>query len=402
MPALKGVDVSQHQPSVDWEKVARSGVDFAIVKCSEGGDFIDPVDLPKTAPDADKLRRLVARCSKIREQRMTLGVYHLLRPKPGRTGDVEAEFAVKIGRKVGWGRPGDLRLFVDIELTELGAAATHRYIGQFVRRAKALTGHMPVIYTFPAFWTQLGNPGNFRCPLWIAHFGVAQPDVPAPWRKYTIWQHSSQGSVPGIPNHVDLDKAKRLPLIQRPAAQPVSAPVTAPEPTPVPVPVLTMRERLIARMRRARAKFLATGSDSALRVMLVCKARLGRWDPRYLMFFGPPGDRITDDVKRYITRGYARGLVPTSTTNGGHASGSLHFQGRAADMGLRTPLIGTEKGLRRMERFQRAEFGRRLQTRAVELIGPINDLVVLRGLVQPLAEGAALENQHDNHVHGAF
>jgi hypothetical protein len=55
-----------------------------------------------------------------------------------------------------------------------------------------------------------------------------------------------------------------------------------------------------------------------------------------------------------------------------------------------------------MERFQRAEFRRRLKTRAVELIGPINDLVVLGGLAQPLAEGAPLEQQHDNHVHGAF
>jgi hypothetical protein len=55
-----------------------------------------------------------------------------------------------------------------------------------------------------------------------------------------------------------------------------------------------------------------------------------------------------------------------------------------------------------MERFQRAEFGRRAKTHAVELIGPINDQIVLAGGVSPLPEGAALEDQHDNHVHGAF
>jgi len=400
MPAsgLQGVDVSQHQGSIDWHRVARSGIDFAIVKCSEGGDFIDPCDGPENAPDEDRLRRLRARCAQIRQEGMTLGVYHFLRPKLGRTGDVEAEFAVKIARKVGWGKPGDLRLCVDIEVTALNAPATHRYIGQFVKRAKELTGHLPLIYTFPAFWNGLGNPSRFQCPLWIAHFTSApQPDIPRPWTRFAIWQHTSTGTVPGISTNVDRNRAKRLPLIA--GAQPAEEPL--PTPTPTPAPVLSARERLIARMKRAKAVFLATGSNKALRIMLVCKARLGRWDERYLMFFGPPGN-VTDEVKRYITRGYARGLVPTSTTGGGHAVGSLHFAGRAADMGLRTELIGTPKGLQRMERFQRAEFKRRLQTRAVELIGPINNLVVLGGFVQPLTEGAPLEQQHDNHVHGAF
>jgi hypothetical protein len=45
--------------------------------------------------------------------------------------------------------------------------------------------------------------------------------------------------------------------------------------------------------------------------------------------------------KRFIVRGYAAGLVPTSTTGGQHASGSFHKQkdaagrGRAVDLGLR-------------------------------------------------------------------
>ena len=172
-------------------------------------------------------------------------------------------------------------------------------------------------------------------------------------------------------------------------------------PEPVPKPVLSKRERLIARMRRAQRAFLATGANDALRVLLVCKARLGRYDERYHLFFGPPTD-VTDDVKRFITRAYASGLVPTSTTNGVHAPGSFHGQRRAADIGLRTNLVGTTKGLRRMERFQRAEFNRRGNTHPVELIGPINGQVVLSGVPTALAQGQLLEEQHDNHVHGAF
>jgi GH25 family lysozyme M1 (1,4-beta-N-acetylmuramidase) len=392
---LTGVDVSQHQGSVEWHKVANAGFDFAIVKTSEGQDFIDPSDGPVNAPNEERLRRLRARVAAIRQQHMTLGVYHFLRPRPSRTGDVEADWAVRVARKVGWGKPGDMRLFLDVEVTDIGSrTATHRYIGQFVKRAKELTGHRPVIYTFPNFWNVLGNPSVFRCPLWVAHFEVNQPSIPAPWTEFAIWQHSSKGSVPGIAGHVDLNKATRVPVIDE--AEPVPA-----EPAETPEPVLTQRERLIRRMRRARQVFAATGSNEALRVMLICKARLGRWDDRYCLFFGPPTD-VSDDVKRFITRGYASGLVPTFTTNGQHSAGSFHAQHRAADIGLRSELVGTQKGLKRMERFQRAEFNRRAKTHPVELIGPINDNIILGGGVSPLGEGTPLEDQHDNHVHGAF
>ena len=71
---LKGVDVSQHQGSVDWQKVTGAGFDFAIVKSSEGQDFIDPADGSKSDPNDRRLERLRARCVEIREHGLTLGV----------------------------------------------------------------------------------------------------------------------------------------------------------------------------------------------------------------------------------------------------------------------------------------------------------------------------------------
>jgi hypothetical protein len=138
----------------------------------------------------------------------------------------------------------------------------------------------------------------------------------------------------------------------------------------------------------------------ALRVYLISKARLGRWDDRYCAYWGVPTG-VTGAVRRFITRGYAAGLVPTSTFRPGD-TGSYHSQRRAADLGLRRGLIGTVRGLRRMRRFQAAEFRRRSRTKVLELIGPDNRRTVLRGQVAPLPEGSSLEQQHDNHVHGAF
>ena len=169
---LRGVDVSQHQGSVQWERVHGEGFKFAIIKSSEGQDFIDPADGNASAPNDVRLDRLRARCREIRQRDMALGVYHYLRPRPGRTGDVEADWAVKVAKSIGWGKEGDVRLVVDVEETELGRFATHRYLGQFVRGIHRRVGHKPIIYTFPFFWNSLGNPKNFGCPLWIAHFEV--------------------------------------------------------------------------------------------------------------------------------------------------------------------------------------------------------------------------------------
>lgn len=53
--------------------------------------------------------------------------------------------------------------------------------------AQIKTGGKPVIYT--AF-------GSY--PLWIASYGKSDPALPAGWSKYTFWQHTSKGTVPGI------------------------------------------------------------------------------------------------------------------------------------------------------------------------------------------------------------
>ena len=38
---LRGIDVSHHQGSIEWPRVAADDVAFAIIKATEGGDHID-------------------------------------------------------------------------------------------------------------------------------------------------------------------------------------------------------------------------------------------------------------------------------------------------------------------------------------------------------------------------
>src|SRR6185503_3386128 len=39
---LKGIDVSYYQGTIDWPKVAASGMSFAVARVSYGSGFVDP------------------------------------------------------------------------------------------------------------------------------------------------------------------------------------------------------------------------------------------------------------------------------------------------------------------------------------------------------------------------
>ena len=96
----------------------------------------------------------------------------------------------------------------------LGVAALQSWVTKWLGEVTAKAGVRPMIYTSPYFWktymgdtTSLANAGY--AILWIAHWGVASPTVPAQnWagRGWTFWQYSNCGTVSGISGCVDLDR----------------------------------------------------------------------------------------------------------------------------------------------------------------------------------------------------
>ena len=79
------------------------------------------------------------------------------------------------------------------------------WIAGFTRRARALTGSWPVIYTTAAWWQECtGSTGRFaRDPLWLADYD-GPPAALSPWTRWSFWQYSENGYLPGI-GWTDLD-----------------------------------------------------------------------------------------------------------------------------------------------------------------------------------------------------
>ena len=118
-------------------------------------------------------------------------------------------------------------------------AAIKFFLYTLVGSVLLLLGILSLYFTYPYFWEQLGQTTAFRTyPLWIANYGVSEPQLPGGWRSYAIWQYTASGHVPGIPGRVDLDRLNdRLTLADvsyRPEPMPPAPKHNFPGPVPKP------------------------------------------------------------------------------------------------------------------------------------------------------------------------
>nr|WP_133884396.1 lysozyme [Glycomyces sp. NRRL B-16210] len=196
---LAGIDVSHYQGSINWTSVRNAGIQFAYIKATEGTSYKDPqfnTNYP-AAHAAGVIR----------------GAYHFARPNAS-SGAVQANYFASNGGA--WSAdnltlPGAL----DIEAPPSGAACyglsttqMRNWIQDFHNTYKSRTGRDPVIYTTASWWNSCTGSWTgmaTQSPLWVAHWGVSSPNLPAGWSSttWTCWQYTDSGSVPGISGAVD-------------------------------------------------------------------------------------------------------------------------------------------------------------------------------------------------------
>jgi peptidoglycan hydrolase-like protein with peptidoglycan-binding domain len=92
----------------------------------------------------------------------------------------------------------------------LPTARVQRWTAGWLRAVERELGLKAIIYSGPYFWrSRVGNANFARHPLWLAHYTTGKnADVPGAWPSYTLWQHSSDGSVPGVHGRCDLNRCE--------------------------------------------------------------------------------------------------------------------------------------------------------------------------------------------------
>jgi lysozyme len=243
---IHGIDVSKFQGDIDWNAVANSGVKFAWIKATEGGDRAD--------------ERFQANWTGAKAAGVPHGAYHFVywcRPPLEEMSWFEQNAPVE---------DDALPPVLDVEatptsktchlhLTQEGAIANMKVMLEEMERHY---GKRPIIYTTVDFYQAILSDGALMdYPIWVrsTKYHPAVKYGPRPWH---FWQYQSDGRVAGIQVHVDRDAffgtrdqweaflrdresgarnwegrrpGAQSPVTQTAAAQPVASQPASPEPT---------------------------------------------------------------------------------------------------------------------------------------------------------------------------
>lgn len=193
-----GIDVSINQGTIEWRTVRRAGVDFAMIKATQGrGEYPATEHLTVFADSRFEYNITQAHAAGIK-----CGVYHYFTARTAEEVDREAEYFLE---KI---RPHraeiDLWAAVDVEsdkhLTGLSRSELTALVKRFMRKVKA-AGFRPMLYANPNYLLYRYAKNAFAAEdIWLAQWGASKPGYDC-----VIFQYTKKGRVPGITTDVDLN-----------------------------------------------------------------------------------------------------------------------------------------------------------------------------------------------------
>ncbi|MBK7383746.1 MAG: glycoside hydrolase family 25 protein [Flavobacteriales bacterium] len=185
---VRGIDVSHHQGTIDWETLASERFSFVFIKATEGVDYVDP--------------EFIGNWAAAKQNGNVVGAYHFfLTCRPGleqaehfiRTAPLEAP---------------SLPPVIDLEYVGYCDRTPKREeviqeIQACVDRLNDHYGRAPILYVTQDFYSEYIINRFSECPLWIRDI-VGKPQLPD-GRDWTFWQFANRGHAKGIDGFVDLN-----------------------------------------------------------------------------------------------------------------------------------------------------------------------------------------------------
>ena len=207
----KLIDVSTWNGNIDWNKVYKSGVRYAMIRSSFGVENPNQVD-NKFVRNITNAQRAGVKC----------GIYHYSYARSATEAKKEADFCLKTIKNY----KIDLPVAFDIEdssQTHFGKDTLTSIVIAFCDRIKS-AGYRPMLYCNPNWLCNYLHKDKLinKYDIWLANWGVSAPSY-----NCAIWQYSENGSVPGISGSVDMnwifkDYTSTKPATTKPVTKPSS------------------------------------------------------------------------------------------------------------------------------------------------------------------------------------
>lgn len=193
----KGIDVSQYNGNIDWEKVKNDGIKFAIIRLGIGSDI--------QSQDDKKFRE---NCKGAELVGIPYGIYIYSYALNDNDLQSEINHAVRLAKQVN----PTLGVFFDMEDAD-GYKKKHG-LNPYANRSKLTNFCLDFMRGVSAFGYKVGVYANYdyfknvlnyeaiksQGLIWYAHWGIINPMLDC-----TIWQYASNGRVSGISGNVDMN-----------------------------------------------------------------------------------------------------------------------------------------------------------------------------------------------------
>ena len=199
VPSYVGIDVSRYQGNIDWNAVAASGVQFAIIRCGYRGYVY-----PNIVQDEYFLKNINGALA----AGIKVGIYFFSQ------AITEAEAIEEANQTLRWIKNYDVTfpIVFDWEEVRKDNSRSHNVSGKVmtdcaVAFCKTIeqAGYIPMTYGSPSkVYSSLDLSRLQSWPFWLAHYTINWNPTNFKY-KYQMWQYSSTGTVPGINGNTDLD-----------------------------------------------------------------------------------------------------------------------------------------------------------------------------------------------------
>jgi lysozyme len=189
---VHGTDVSKYQREIDWPKARQSGISFAFIKATEGGDRLD-----------DKFHDHWRGAKAAGVPRSAYHFYYFCR-----TAAEQARWYIANVPRDRSAMPPVL----DMEWNPLSptcklrppAATVKKEMRTFLEIVEKHYGKKPIIYTSIDFFEDNDLASFTGYPFWLRSVANHPHDRYGP-HPFTFWQYTGTGLVPGIKGQADIN-----------------------------------------------------------------------------------------------------------------------------------------------------------------------------------------------------
>lgn len=205
----QGIDVSGYQGNINFREVKEAGIDIVYIKSSEGSNYIDS--------------HFERNYEQARVNGLKIGFYHYVTARTEEQARRQAQFFVSVIS----GKVVDCKLAMDFEsFGSLSREEINRIGLVFLQTVEQLSGKEVILYSNAYTANNIWRGELTNYPLWVAQYGVNEPQNNGTWDSWAGWQYTDMGEVNGISTYVDRNRFTQEVLLDDTAIVP---PVEQPE-----------------------------------------------------------------------------------------------------------------------------------------------------------------------------